>query len=60
LSDTDLNFLALYCCGFSTSVIMACMGYKEVHSVYNKKHRIEVKLGDGQKFDDYVQLFRGL
>ena len=37
---------------------MVCMGYKDVHSVYNKKHRIEVKLGDDQKFDDYLEQFR--
>ena len=32
LNKTDINYLALYCCGLPTSVIMACMGYKEAHS----------------------------
>ena len=58
VTENDARFLSLCCCDLPTTVIMVCMGYKEVHSVYNKKHRIEVKLGDGQKFDDYVQLFR--
>lgn len=60
VNENDVRFLSLCCCGLPTTVIMACMGYNDVHSVYNKKHRIEVKLGDDQKFDDYVQLFRGL
>ena len=60
VNENDVRFLSLCCCGLPTTVIMACMGYNDVHSVYNKKHRIELKLGDDQKFDDYVQLFRGL
>jgi hypothetical protein len=58
LSDTDLNFLSLYCCGFSTSVIMACMGFKEAHSAYNKKRRVAEALGFPANLDAYIALFR--
>ena len=57
LTDTDLNFLSLYCCGFPTLVIMACMGYKEAHSVYNKKRRVAEALGFSNSLDAYIKLF---
>lgn len=58
LGDTDLNFLSLYCCGFPTSVIMACMGYNDAHSVYNKKRRVAEALGLKGKLDDYIMVFK--
>ena len=58
LGDTDLNFLSLYCCGFPTSVIMACMGYNDAHSVYNKKRRVAEALGLKGKLDDYIMGFK--
>ena len=57
VTENDARFMSLCCCGLPTTVIMVCMGYKDVHSVYNKKRRIEVKLGDGQRFDEYIQQF---
>ena len=45
LNDSELNLLALYCCGFSRTVIMLAMGYKNVGTVYNKKLQITKKLG---------------
>ena len=60
LSDTDLNFLSLYCCGFPTSVIMACMGYNDAHSVYNKKRRLAQILGNAENIDAYIRKFRKL
>lgn len=59
LNITDLNFLSLYCCGFSTTVIMACMGYKESHSLYNKKRRVAEAVGCPGDLDAYVNLFKG-
>ena len=59
VSENDARFMSLCCCDLPTTVVMVCMGYNDVHSVYNKKHRIEVKLGDDQRFDDYVELFKG-
>ena len=45
LSESELNLLALYCCGFSRTVIMVTMGYKHIGTVYNKKNQIAQKLG---------------
>ena len=58
LSDTDINYLILYCCDLPTSVIMACMGYREAHSSYNKKRRIAEALGSPDSLDAYVNLFK--
>ncbi len=44
LNDSELNLLALYCCGFSRTVIMVTMGYKSIGTVYNKKIQIAKKL----------------
>ena len=47
LIESDLRFLSLCCCYLPTSAIMACMGYNDPHSVYNKKHRIaEILIDD--------------
>lgn len=39
LRDDEINYLALYCCGFSRSVIMTCMHYKSLGTVSNKKSK---------------------
>lgn len=44
LTESELNLLALYCCGFSFTVIMVTMGYKHIGTVYNKKNLIAKKL----------------
>ena len=44
LNESELNLLALYCCGFSRTVIMVCMDYKNIGTVYNKKLQIAKKL----------------
>ena len=44
LTESELNLLALYCCGFSFTVIMVTMGYKSIGTVYNKKNQIAKKL----------------
>jgi hypothetical protein len=33
---------------------MACMGYNDVHSVYNKKRRLAESMGLTDKLDDYI------
>ena len=58
LSETDVNFLSLYCIDLPTTVIMACMGYREPHSAYNKKRRVAKTLGYENDLDDYVLLFK--
>ena len=44
LTESELNLLALYCCGFSRTVIMVTMGYNNIGTVYNKKIQIAKKL----------------
>lgn len=53
LNDSEVNFLALYCCGFSRTVIMICMKYKSLGTVSNKKIQIAHKLGV-DNLDDFV------
>lgn len=58
LVETDANFLSLYCGDLPTTVIMVCMGYNEVHSVYNKKRRIAEALQLDCSLDEYIQHFK--
>jgi uncharacterized protein YoxC len=58
LNETDVNYLALYCCELPTSIIMACMGYKEAHSAYNKKRRVADTLGTPANLDAYIKLYK--
>lgn len=54
LNNSELNLLALYCCGFSRTVIMLTMGYKNIGTVYNKKIQIAKKLGVND-LDEFVK-----
>ena len=54
LNDSELNLLALYCCGFSRTVIMVTMGYKSIGTVYNKRLQIAKKLHVAD-LDDFVE-----
>ncbi|MBR5726950.1 MAG: hypothetical protein IKX56_09500 [Muribaculaceae bacterium] len=54
LIESDLRVLSLCCCHLPTSAIMACMGYNDVHSVYNKKKRIATILGLEGRLSAYV------
>ena len=56
LNKSELNLLALYCCGFSFTVIMVTMGYKHIGTVYNKKNQIAKKLNVND-INDFVKPF---
>ena len=60
INENDMRFMSLYCCELPATVVMVCMGYNDVHSVYNKKKRIaaKLKLDGNETFDDYIQRFR--
>ena len=58
MKDSDLNFLSLYSLGLSSTVIMACMGYQDPHSFYNKKRRITEKMKLKTTLDKYIEGFR--
>lgn len=55
LIESDLRVLSLCCCHLPTSVIMACMGYNEPHSVYNKKRRIAELLGLEGRLEPFIK-----
>lgn len=57
LNESEVNFLALYCCGFSRTVIMICMKYSNLGTVSNKKLQIAKKLGV-TNLDDFADIFR--
>lgn len=57
LIESDLNYLALYSCDLPATVIMACMGYDEIHSLYNKKRRVASRLGCPNHLDDFLNAF---
>ena len=54
LGEGDVRFLSLCCCDLPTSVIMACLGYNSLHSVYRKKRHLAHKMGLTGKLDDYI------
>lgn len=56
LNESELNLLALYCCGFSRTVIMVTMGYNNIGTVYNKKIQVAKKLHVND-LDDFVKPF---
>ena len=57
LREDELNFIALYCCGFSRTAIMVCMNYKHIVTISNKKVQIAKKLGVNN-LDDFVAPFQ--
>lgn len=57
LNESELNFLALYSCGFSRTVIMLCMKYTSLGTVSNKKIQIAKKLGV-HNLDDFTCRYR--
>lgn len=44
LREDEVNYLALFSCGFNASVIMVCMRYKNIGTVYNKRSELTRKL----------------
>lgn len=57
LRDDEVNYLALYCCGFSRTVMMICMKYKSLTTISNKKIQIARKLGVAN-LDDFVKPYQ--
>lgn len=58
LRESDVRFLSLCCCDLPTTVIMACMGYNDSHSFYNKKRRLAEMIGLDGSLDDYIEEYR--
>ena len=58
LREDELNFLALCVCGFSRTLIMICMRYKNIVTVSNKKAKIATKLNE-KSLDDFIAKHKG-
>lgn len=58
LRESDVRFLCLCCCDLPTTVIMACMGYNDSHSMYNKKRRLAEELDCPGRLNEYIRSFR--
>ena len=56
LRDDEINLIALQCHGFSRTVIMICMRYRNLRTVSNKKIQIAHKLGVST-LDEFLQPF---
>lgn len=56
LRDDEINLIALQCHGFSRTVIMICMRYRNMRTVSNKKIQIAHKL-NVNTLDEFLQHF---
>ena len=56
LRDDEINLIALTCHGFSRTVIMICMRYRNLRTVSNKKTQIAHKL-NVNTLDEFLQPF---
>ena len=54
LSDEELHFVGLMCCGFSYVEIAVCMGYSNPNYVNTKKARIAKKMNLSEPLKDYL------
>ena len=59
LSEVELNFIGLMCCGFSNIEIMVCMGYTNERSVCNRRLSIAKKMNLKEPLDKYLQRLIG-
>ena len=58
LREDEINLIALLCHGFSRTVIMICMRYRNLRTVSNKKIQIAHKL-NVNSLDEFLQPFVG-
>lgn len=59
LSELELNFIGLMCCGFSNIEMMVCMGYTNERSVCNRRLSIAKKMNLKEPLDKYLQRLTG-
>ncbi len=55
LTDSDANFIALMCCGFSDTAIAVCKNYRNTHTVRARKQKIKTKMGLKESLMDFVK-----
>ena len=54
LSPTEMNVIALICCGFSDSEIAVCKGYRNSKTVKSKRNKIKNKMKLDTMLVDYL------
>lgn len=57
LRESDINFIALLCCGYSRTVIMICMKFTHLVTISNKKKKIAVKMGI-PSLDEFIRPYQ--
>lgn len=57
LRESDINFIALLCCGYSRTVIMICMKFNHLVTISNKKKKIAVKMGI-PSLDEFIRPYQ--
>lgn len=57
LRESDINFIALLCCGYSRTVIMICMKFKNIVTISNKKKKIAAKMGI-PSLDEFIRPYQ--
>ena len=57
LRESDVNFIALLCCGYSRTAVMICMRFNNVVTISNKKKKIARKMGI-TSVDDFIRPYQ--
>ena len=57
LRESDVNFIALLCCGYSRTAVMICMRFNNVVTISNKKKKIARKMGI-TSLDEFIRPYQ--
>ncbi len=57
LKESDINLIALMCCGYSRTAIMICMKFNHIVTISNKKKKIAVKMGI-PSLDEFIRPYQ--
>ena len=59
LTDSDINFIGLICCGFSDAAIAVCIGLRNSSSVRSRRRKIRDKMKINGLLDVYLKTMMG-
>ena len=57
LRESDVNFIALLCCGYSRTAVMICMRFNNIVTISNKKKKIARKMGV-TSLDEFIRPYQ--
>ena len=57
LRESDVNFIALLCCGYSRTAVMICMRFNNLVTISNKKKKIARKMGI-TSLDEFIRPYQ--